>query len=420
MHVLLDVNVLGRGYAAEITRTGIFRATESLTRAMLRRPDITLRFSAEATWASELLLLAYDREGGGTLAPRILRAWEQPDLADAEATALIAQVVAAEDAGRDARRDRATLTLLNATARRVGLPGSFDVLHSLRTALPAPGRIPARVRVLTIHDLIPLRHPEWMYPTAVAEVRAIADSILPGDFVIANSRATADDVSALLGIRPERIFVTPFAASEEVFYREESTERIEAAKARYGIPTGPYLLSLCTLEPRKNLPHLLRCFHRLVQQERLPGVRLVLVGATGWKTDALFALLQEHPELRARVVLAGYVADADLAALYSGARAFVYPSLDEGFGLPVLEAMQCGTPVITSNAGSLPEVTGDAGLAVGPTDADALAEAILRLVTDDGLAADLAGRGRRRSALFSWDRTAEATVRAYQAMLERV
>ncbi len=419
MHVLLDVNVLGRGYAAEVTRTGIFRATESFIGAMLRRQDISLRFSAEASWASELLLLAYDREGEDRLASRIMRAWEQPGLPDAEAIALIAQVVAAEDAGRDARRDRATLTLLNATARRVGLPGSFDVLHSLRTPLPARGRIPARVRVLTIHDLIPLLHPEWMYPTAAAEVRAIADSILPGDFVLANSRATADDVSALLGIGPERVFVTPFAASKEVFYREESSERIEAAKARHGIPAGPYLLSLCTLEPRKNLPHLLRCFHRLVQQERLPGVRLVLVGATGWKTDALFALLQEHPELRARVVLAGYVADTDLAALYSGARAFVYPSLYEGFGLPVLEAMQCGTPVIASDSTSLPEVVGDAGLLVSPIDADALSNAMLQLVTDDALAADLARRGLERSELFSWDRTAAATVRAYEAMLAR-
>jgi glycosyltransferase involved in cell wall biosynthesis len=187
-------------------------------------------------------------------------------------------------------------------------------------------------------------------------------------------------------------------------------------KARYVNPAGEYLLSICTLEPRKNLVHLLRCFHRLLQ-EKPAALRLVLVGPTGWKTDPVFALLQEHPDLRARVVLAGYVPDADLAALYSGARGFVYPSLYEGFGLPVLEAMQCGTPVITSDSSSLPEVVGDTSLLVPPTDADALSDALLRLVTDDGLVADLGRRGLERSALFSWDRTAEETVRAYAAML---
>jgi glycosyltransferase involved in cell wall biosynthesis len=414
--VLLDVNILGRGHLAEVSRTGIFRATEGLVAAMLRRTDLTLRLSAEANWVSELLLLAFDREGGGAMAPKIVRAWEQPGMSDAEASALIAHVVVEELAGREARRDRAELTLLNATARRVGVPETFDVLHSLRTPLPAPERVPARARAITLHDLIPLLHPEWMYPTAEAEVRAIADSVLPGDSVIASSNSAAGDITAVLGIPPERIFVTPFAAAKKVFYREESAGRIDAVKARYGIPAGEYLLSLCTLEPRKNLVHLLRCFHRLLQ-EKPAALRLVLVGPTGWKTDPVFALLQEHPDLRARVVLAGYVPDADLAALYSGARGFVYPSLYEGFGLPVLEAMQCGTPVITSDSSSLPEVVGDTSLLVPPTDADALSDALLRLVTDDGLVADLGRRGLERSALFSWDRTAEETVRAYAAML---
>ena len=417
IRVLLDANILGRGYNVELTRTGIFRATEQLLRAMLGRTDITLDIAAEANWAGELLLLAYDRENDGRLAGKILRAWEQPGMSDAEATALIALVVAEEAAGRDARRDRANLTLLNATARRTGLPGSFDVVHSLRTPLPPRGRIPARARAVTIHDLIPLLHPEWMYPTAEAEVRAIADSILPEDFVIAISRATAEDVTAVLGIPPDRIFVTPLAAAKEVFYQEESSERIEEVKARYGIPSGEYLLSLCTLEPRKNLVHLLRSFHRLLRQEKPSALRLVLVGATGWKSDPVFALLQEHADLRSRVVLAGYVPDADLAALYSGARGFVYPSLYEGFGLPVLEAMQCGTPVIASDSTSLPEVVGDAGLLVPPTDADALSEALLRLATHDELAAELRRRSRSRAALFSWERTAEATVRAYEEML---
>jgi glycosyltransferase involved in cell wall biosynthesis len=419
MDVLLDVNILGRGIGGDISRTGIFRATLGLTHAMVRRPDISLHFAAEANWASELLLLAYDREAGGTLASRILRAWHHPDIGDAEATALITHVVTEEAAGRDARKDRAALTLLNATAQRKGFSRTFDVLHSLRTPLPSPTRVPARVRALTIHDLIPLRHPEWMYSGAEAEIRVIANSLLPGDFVVANSRTTAGDTSALLGIEPERIYVTPWAATPEVFYRERSSERVAETAARYKIPPGPYLMSLCTLEPRKNFPQLLRCFHRLIQQRNSLDVRLVLVGATGWKADPIFAYLDEHSDLRERVVLAGYVPDADLAALYSRARAFAYPSLYEGFGLPVLEAMQCGTPVITSTESSLPEVVGDAGLLVSPTDPEALTAALLRILTDDDLVTDLSRRGLQRASLFSWDRTAKDTIAAYRAMLAR-
>lgn len=417
--LLLDLNILGRGHAAEVTRAGIFRATEGFVRAMLRRDDITLRFSAEANWASELLLLAYDRASGGALAPRILRAWEQPGITDADATALITHVVAEETAHRDARRDRAQLTLLNATARRRGLPGSFDVVHSLRTPLAAPERISARARALTIHDLIPILHPEWMYANAGAELGAITRSILPGDSVIANSVATGEDVIAELGVPPERVFVIPMAAESELFYAESDVSVIEAVRSRYGIAPGPYLLSVCTLEPRKNLRHLLHCFRRLCMEGKLADISLVLVGAVGWKSESLLAMLDEHQELRGRVVLAGYVPDADLAALYSGARAFVYLSLYEGFGLPVLEAMQCGTPVITSDSSSLPEVVGDAAICVSPDDAEALAEALVSATTDDTLAADFARRGLQRAALFSWERTAEESVRAYSVMLER-
>ncbi len=368
---------------------------------------------------SELQLLTYDRERATGLGDRIQRAWRQPDAADAEGAALIARILTEEGAGRDARRDRASLMLLNATARRSPLRGAFDVLHSMRTALPDRSRMTARVRALTVHDLIPLLHPEWMYRGAEAEVRAIMASIeKDGDFVVANSEATAGDVAGLLGMSRERIFVTPFAAADEVFHTREPAERIELVRTRYGLPHGEYLLSLSTLEPRKNLPHLIRSFFRLVDQEKHLDLHLVLVGPTGWKADAVFATLEQRPDLRARIRLTGFVPDADLAALYAGARAFAFPSLYEGFGLPVLEAMQCGTPVVTSNTSSLPEVVGDAAVCVAPTDGDALCEALHRVVTDDSWAAELRRRGLERARLFSWDKTADLTVKAYAQMLQ--
>ena len=417
MRVLLDVTVLGRGHKVEVTRTGIFRSTESLLRAMLLRSDIDLFFGADATWASEILLTAYNQSHGGVLGDRIQRAWRQPGISDADAMALISDVVLAEEAGRDAKKDRAQLTLLSATARRVGFPEPFDVVHSIRTPLGARERIPTRVRALTIHDMIPVLHPEWMFAGAEEEHRAVTDSIGPADFVVTNSRSTAEDVHSLLGIGRERIFVTLLAADSEVFRREEDAGRIAEVRTRHGIPEGPYLLSLCTLEPRKNLLHLLRCFHRLVREGRAPGLSLVLTGPTGWKSDPLFELLQKHADLRSRVVLPGYVPDADLGALFSGARGFVYPSLYEGFGLPVLEAMQCGTPVITTDSSSLPEVAGSAAILVGPDDTDELTDALARVASDDALAQDLAIRGLEQAKRFSWEKTADATVAAYHRML---
>lgn len=418
MHVVLDVNILGKGYVAEANRTGIFRATEMLVRALLRRDDLTVSVAAEYSWVNELQLLLYDRERGNHLGNRFTRAWRHPECSDDEGLALITRILADELVHRDSGRDRTMLTLMNATARRAAPPLPSQVVHSLRTPLPPPSRLPAAARVLTVHDVIPLLHPEWMYQDAEREVRAIMASVDPDrDFVIANSEATAADVAALLPMRRERIFVTPFAADPGVFHPETSPERIEQARRRYGVGAGPYLLSLGTVEPRKNLPRLLRCFFRLAEENAFSDVQLLLVGPTGWKTEEIFSTIESRPELRSRVRLTGYVPDADLAALYSGARAFVYPSLYEGFGLPVLEAMQCGAPVVTSNTSSMPEVAGDAGVCVPPQDLDALYHALHRLLSDDAWAAELGRRGLERSRRYSWDLTAEATVQAYHSML---
>jgi glycosyltransferase involved in cell wall biosynthesis len=420
MHVLLDANILGKGYVAEANRTGIFRATEMLVRALLRRDDLTVSVAAEYSWVNELQLILYDRDRGSHLRSRLQRAWRHPECSDEEGLELIVRILADEQVRKDSGRDRTMLTLMNATARRAPEPLPCQVVHSLRTPLPPPSRVSASARVLTVHDLIPLLHPEWMYQDAERELRAILDSVDPDrDFVIANSEATAADVAALLPMRRERIFVTPFAADPAVFHPETSSERIEQARRRYGILPGPYVLSLGTVEPRKNLPRLLRCFFRLAEEEAFSDLQLVLVGPAGWKTEEIFSTIESRPALRSRIRLTGYVPDADLAALYSGARAFVYASLYEGFGLPVLEAMQCGAPVVTSNTSSMPEVAGDGAVCIPPADPDALFEVLRRLLSNESWAAELGRRGLERSRRFSWDLTAEATVLAYRRMLGR-
>jgi glycosyltransferase involved in cell wall biosynthesis len=280
--------------------------------------------------------------------------------------------------------------------------------------------LPARSRALTVHDVIPLLRPEWMYEGAEAEVRGIIASIDPGtDFVIVNSRMTGRDLRGQIELPEDRIFVTPFAASSTVFFPEPSPARQREARRRYGIPDGPYLLSLGALEPRKNLLHLLHAWSELLEGPAPPDGTLILVGPVGWKADPVFRAMAERPALAGRVHHTGFVADEDLAALYSGARAFVYPSLYEGFGLPVLEAMQCGVPVIASNTTSLPEVGGDAVEYVDPLDRPALVAALHRLWTDTDRREELRRRGLAHSTQFSWDRTAGATASAYREMISR-
>jgi len=169
-----------------------------------------------------------------------------------------------------------------------------------------------------------------------------------------------------------------------------------------------------TLEPRKNVVHLIRSFAELVRAERIPDLHLVLTGGQGWDYEPIFAEAERLREVRDRIHFTGYADDVDLAPLYSGALAFVYPSLYEGFGLPVLEAMQCGTPVITSSTSSLPEVVGDAGLLVDPQDGAALCQAMLALYEDADRRAELSSRAVARAGRFSWERCAHETVAAYR------
>jgi len=189
----------------------------------------------------------------------------------------------------------------------------------------------------------------------------------------------------------------------------EDEATIEGVKARYHI-RGEYVLYVGTLQPRKNLGRLLEAVALLRKEARRgEAPSLIIAGRKGWLYDPVFQQV-ERLGLEGEVVFPGYVPQEDLPALLSGARLFVFPSLYEGFGLPVLEAMACGTPVVCSNVSSLPEVAGDAALLVDPLDVEGMAEAMNRLLQDEGLRAELVERGYRQVRRFSWERCARATL----------
>jgi len=249
------------------------------------------------------------------------------------------------------------------------LPG-FDLYHSPYHPLPSHIQQP---RFLMIHDMIAVKFPHFFTPPQVWDAHRLLACIRPSDFFFANSEATRRDFCEITHILAEQVFVTHLAASPDLFFPCRDMARLATIRAKYGLGDYPYILSLCTFEPRKNLEQVIRCFIDLVQANEVPELRLVLVGTKGWEYERIFgALNQTGDQLRNRIVLTGYVPDDDLAPLYSAAEAFIYLSRYEGFGLPPLEAMQCGTPVITSNTSSLPEVVGDAGILLNPADHDAI------------------------------------------------
>jgi glycosyltransferase involved in cell wall biosynthesis len=268
--------------------------------------------------------------------------------------------------------------------------------------------LPWKPMVLTVHDLSFLHHPEWFrWDRALYYRHAIKSSVCRATRIIADSQATANDLAELLRYPESRIDVIPLGVREE--FRPAAAEACAEARDRYHLPERFYLY-VGTLEPRKNLARLVEAWSR-VAGDGVPD--LVLAGRQGWKIGPLKRAIAESP-YRARIHCPGYIAASDLPAVLTAAHAFVWPSLFEGFGLPPLEAMACGTPVLTSNTSSLPEVVGRAALTVDPLDAEAIADALKRIAEDSNLRRTLQDSGFARALQFTWARTAQLTVAAYQ------
>ena len=269
------------------------------------------------------------------------------------------------------------------------------------------GPLAVRHQVVTIHDVVPLDHPEWLNPRFAAWYRFLIPRLARRvRHVIAVSDFTRQRLIAHSGISADRISV--IHCGVDARFSPQTQEAIVAARAELQLPAGRYVLSVGSLEPRKNLGRLLSAWERLLP-ELPPDVWLVLAGAKG--KSLVFAEVPELTRLPARVHLTGYVPDDRLPALYAGAEAFVYPSVYEGFGLPPLEAMACGTPVIVGNRTSLPEVVGDAAVLVDPYSTDAIAQALLDVITQPLLALKLRRAGPARAGSFTWTKAAEATHR---------
>jgi glycosyltransferase involved in cell wall biosynthesis len=272
----------------------------------------------------------------------------------------------------------------------------------LATCLLAPV-LPRGKVVSIVYDLIPLRLPS-LFPQRDAFREQILQLLRRSSTILAISEHTKQDLVELLGEDPRRVIVAHPGQGRHM-HPVPSTEYLRVVQ-RYRIHT-PYILYVGSLGPHKNVITLLRAYETARLDGRITG-QLVLVGSDRWGADSLRVL--ETLRVRKDVVLTGFAPAADLPALYSGATCLVFPSLYEGFGLPVLEAMACGTPVIVSNRGALPEVVGEAGTLVDPLDADAFAKAICDLLNTPARRAERSARALAQAAAFSWDRSAEKVM----------
>ena len=303
-------------------------------------------------------------------------------------------------------------------ANRLNIPiewliGSFDVVHFPE---PYPFRSKSARTIVTVHDIGFALWPEMftkeMRALLEKQMRCVVEKV---DSIIAVSRTTRSDLLEVYGFDKERIHIIEHGV-EGSFRPITDSGSLEALRRRYKLPEK-FVLCVGTLEPRKNHVRLIQAFQLMC--ERHPNeYSLVICGKKGWMYDEILNVANS-PGLRERVLFTGYVPDEHLPFLYNLAGAVVYPSLYEGFGLPVIEAMACGRPVLTSNRGALAEVAGDDALLVSPEDEDEMANGLHRLISDNELREKLTASGLKKASTFTWERAARATLEVYNRISNR-
>lgn len=294
------------------------------------------------------------------------------------------------------------------------LIGEVDVFHSSDWLEPPTKNAK---KVTTVHDLTVFKYSETFSPRGGHDIvrnqkRKLFFTKRDGDKIIAVSETTKKDLMEILKI-PERKIKVIYEAADPSFSPREP-EKIKEVRDKFKIK-GEYLLCVGTREPRKNLERILSAFAEIVRANQ--DLSLVIVGKYGWGEDKFSKGNPSAKEGMTNIKILGFVEKDELAALYSGARAFVYPSLYEGFGLPVLEAMACGCPVITSNLGSMKEISGKAALLVEPESIDSLAGAISQALRSSKIYDELRLRGFKRAGEFNWERTASQTLEVYRSLI---
>ncbi len=405
MKIVIEASVTGLAQLYETARTGIYRVISSLSQKLLANSDIDIQYSGLSSIEVNTLTNNF---------------FKNLQLDHRRFNESVAEEILVKMAHRipGGTGDGLPAKLLSRMYRDIHRNRIFkecDIYHSMYDALPKYNSRYKTVRMMTIYDIIPLLFPDYFEEKFIERFRRIVTSFIKNkDFLFTISENSRKDVSEYFGMDPQRIIVTPLAASPTLYFPVSDVNLIEKTKIHFGLQGNPYFLTLATIEKRKNLQTSIAAFKKIINEPDGKDFHFVLIGTVGWKVEKLLKEIQEDKQLRDRVHFTGFIEDKYLSALYSGATGFVYPSFYEGFGLPPLEAMQCGVPVICSNTSSLPEVVGDAGILVDPGDADGIAEAMKQLITNDSVRIDYSQKGIKRAQQFSWKSCAEKTIEGYR------
>ena len=431
--VIYDISVLGQGHLHLRARTGIFRVIENLAEGLTSSPECDLMFSVNQYF--QLLDASLDYLASNpklakvpllhSSFPRIFskKLLDTYNLVSCQIKNNDASNLGEDKLFLDTVKSHLenTLNMIDGYSNTIdsGNLDEVDIFHSPYDQIPASVKTANKLQAfLTIYDLIPVLYPQFLLSEQIPLLyKQTLASIAAKDWVTCISHSTKNDLCNYLKIDESRVFVTHLAAEPSVFYPCNDAAKLASTRTKYGIPDAPYILSLGTLEPRKNLDGAIRSFAKLIEEQSIRDLYLVLVGTPGWKYDNIMAEVSKKNFLKERIIFTGYVPESDLAALYSSSLAFVYPSFYEGFGLPPLEAMQCGVPVITSNTSSLPEVVGNAGIMVDPKDTDALCDSMLQIYNKPSLRASMSVKSLAQAKLFSWERCTQETIAAYRTAL---
>jgi glycosyltransferase involved in cell wall biosynthesis len=419
MKVIFDISSVGDNPK---TRTGVARTAWTLADLLHQKLGDNLSFSAtgsiEASLQTERLLDAH---------PQLQSAINPVSPVARKIDRLSKQVGNSSDTSNNSIDSIRQLALknisrvLNITRQPIDPHrlAQTDLFHSSYPRIPTQVRkaLPDR-HLQTVYDLTPLILDEKYFPPGLRGInQRLIDTIQPDDWITTISDATRNDLLNRRKLNPDRVVTIYLAAAPELFYPVTDKLVIQSVKQKYQLPEGDYFLTLHSLAPHKNMEHLIDCFKQVISQAKTKDLHLVVCGGN---RDAIVSMIKANQLTDsdlAFIHLTGFIDDNDLAAIYSDAIGFIFPSLYEGFGLPVLEAMQCGCPVISSNTSSLPEVVGGAGFLVSPTDKDSLCECMLKLYHSRELRASYAQLSLDRSTLFSWQKTLAATLEIYERMI---
>jgi glycosyltransferase involved in cell wall biosynthesis len=271
------------------------------------------------------------------------------------------------------------------------------------------------IKIMSLYDISFIKYPQYTNSVVKTYARRVKQCLQWTDLIISISESSKNDIIKYLHVPPAHIYVTPLASRYYPNYLSPEIREQLKLSVKYDF-SKPYILFVSTIEPRKNIKTIISAYNFLKQKYKIEH-QLVLIGQKGWHHQPIFAAI-ESSHWRSQIHHLDYLSDELVALFYSKAEAFVYPSYYEGFGLPVLEAMTLGAPVITSNTSSLPEVAGDAALFVNPDDPMDLVDAILQIISDSNLRHELIEKGHKRAKLFSWERTARETLKAYKSLVK--